>query len=281
MKPMYFSLLLILILFTACNPVPQTQVTPSSSPTSTTEISVLIWHRAGGFAGFCDEVIVYSTGRADISNCKGDTKTTISLTGTQREQLDGWVKTLKPIDYVQSDSAVTDAMTISLFLAGYGRQLADEQTIGLISQFAADLQMQANSNLNAPPEKEEAEQTLRTYFTALNSGDYILGAKLYGGETDLLETWNPDITSDLPSLFERACLQNGLVCLLPRTVTYRGLDLDGGYQFFVEFSNPDGTLFHQGPCCGETEGTSFSSFLFRVVKTKSGYAVLDMPPYVP
>ena len=293
MKPFRLSMLpltMILIpilLLAACAPVPATEAdAPQASPIAATEISllpvfVLTWERTGGFAGFCDKVVVYESGSATISNCKGGIETTLRLTETQREQLDGWVKTLKPIEYTQSDPATADAMTISLFFAGSGAQQADEQTIGLISQFASELAAQAVFNLQAPPETAEAEQALRDYLTALHAGDFILGAKLFGGDTELLQTWNPDITNDLPALLERACAQNGLVCMTPRTVTYRGPDADGAYQFLVEFNNPDGTLFRQGPCCGETEGPSFTSFLFRVVKTESAYAVLDLPPYVP
>ena len=288
MKPFRHSMLpltMILIpilLLAACAPVPATEAdAPQASPIAATEISVLTWNRSGGIAGFCDEVTVYASGFAKVVNCKGEIETAVFLTETQREQLDGWVKTLKPIEYTQSDPATADAMTISLFFAGSGAQQADEQTIGLISQFASELAAQAVFNLQAPPETAEAEQALRDYLTALHAGDFILGAKLFGGDTELLQTWNPDITNDLPALLERACAQNGLVCMTPRTVTYRGLDADGAYQFLVEFNNPDGTLFRQGPCCGETEGPSFTSFLFRVVKTESGYAVLDLPPYVP
>jgi hypothetical protein len=270
------------IFLAACAPISATEVvTPQASPTSTIQVAVLEWERSGGFAGFCDKVIVYPPDRADVINCKGDMKTRIQLTDTQREQLDNWLKTYKVIRFQQKDPAVADAMSISLLLASGGEQEADEETIQLISQFAADLASQAMLDLNAPPEKDEAEKTLRDYLTALHDGDFILGAKLYGGDTELLQTWNPDITDDLPALFERACTQNGLVCMTPRTVTYRGIDADGNYQFNVEFNNPDGTFFHQGPCCGETEGPSFTSFLFRVVKTDSGFAVLDLPPYVP
>ena len=293
MKPFRLSMLpltMILIpilLLAACAPVPATEAdAPQPSPIAVTEISllpvfVLTWERMGGFAGFCDKVVVYESGSAIISNCKGDIETTLRLTETQREQLNGWLQTLQPIDYIQSDPAVADAMTISLFFAGNGAQQADEQTIGLISQFASELAAQAVFNLQAPPETAEAEQVLRDYLTALHAGDFILGAKLYGGDTELLQTWNPDLPNDLPALLERACAQNGLVCMSPRTVTWRGLDADGNYQFLVEFTDADGALFAQGPCCGEEDGASFSSFLFRVVKTEIGFAVLDLPPYVP
>jgi len=276
-------LLLSVIFLAACAPLASTEAAaPQASPTPVTEVSVLVWNRSGGFAGFCDKVVVYKSGLADVTNCKGDITTRIQLTDTPRQQLDGWLKTYKPIEVNQSDPATTDAMTITLFLAGNGTKEADEETIRLISQFAADLAAQAMLNLNAPPEKDDAEKSLREYLTALNNGDFILAAKLYSGDPELLQTWNPDIKKDdLPALFERACSQNGLVCMTPRTLTYRGIDADGNYQFNVEFNNPDGTLFRQDPCCGETEGPSFTSFLFHVAKTESGFAVLDLPPYVP
>jgi hypothetical protein len=291
MKPFHFFLnLTILFALAACAPLPTTsppQATPetnqpSASSTSPAGILVLVWERNGGFAGFCDKVTIYESGSADVINCKGNIKTSMQLTDTQRRQLDNWLKTLQPIDFAQSDPPMAaDGMSVALALAGRGAQRADETTIGLISQFAAELASQAVLDLDTPPEKDAAAQSLREYLTALNKGDYLLGAKLYGGDTELLQTWNPDITNDLPKLFERACTQNGLVCLLPRTVTFRGLDADDNYQFLVEFTNVDGTFFVQGPCCGEENGPSFSNFLFRVMKTESGFVVLDLPPYVP
>ncbi len=283
MKSIRFSMLLILAFaLAACAPGVATEVVPpSDSPTPTTEISVLVWERSGGFAGFCDKVTVQESGSATVFNCKGEVETTFALTESQRAQLTDWMSTYQPIDFTQSDPAVADAMTISLVLAGNGAQQADNETIYLISQFAADLAAQASANLNAPPERNEAETTLYLFLNALSIGDTTFAAKLYNGETELLETWNPDIVDDLPKLLERACTQNGLVCMAPRTVTYQGLDADGNYQFLVEFTNPDGALFVQGPCCGETEGPTFSNFLFRVMKTESGFAVLDLPPYVP
>jgi len=40
---------------------------------------------------------------------------------------------------------------------------------------------------------------LTSYFGALHTGDYILASKLYGGDTGLLQTWNPDIQNNLPN----------------------------------------------------------------------------------
>ena len=275
-------LLIVFLALTACAPALNTEEEPPEPiVTKTADAPVLTWERTGGIAGFCDTVIIYPDGSADVSNCKGDVKVRIQLTQGQRVKMEGWLSILKPIEFTQSDPAVADNMTISLSLAGKGSQMADEEIIRLISEFAADIAYQVELDRNLPPEKELAEQVLREYLSALNQGDYILGAKHYGGDTEILRTWNPDIPDDLPALFERACTQNGLVCMNPLSIAYRGVDEFGNQLFQVEFSNPDGSLFQQGPCCGEEEGPIITTFLFRVQKTEVGYVVLDLPPYVP
>jgi hypothetical protein len=281
MKPIRFSFVLILILLlAACVPASPTMSIPTpETPTELPDGVLLEWQRTGGIAGFCDKVVVDAAYRVSVYNCRGEVESTFPLTKTQRAPLDAWLETYQPIYFNQSDPAVADAMTVSLTFAGRGDQTATDEVIQSMLRFASELAAQAN--LNPPPEKADAEAALSIYLNALAMGDYIQGAKLYGGDTELLQTWNTDIKDDLPKWLERACTQNGLVCMAPRTLTYRGVDADGAYQFDVEFTNPDGTLFIQGPCCGETEGPTFSSFLFRVKKTESGFAVLDLPPYVP
>lgn len=283
MKTIRVSILLVAIfILSACAPGSTTDENqPQSNPTETIETAVLTWERTGGIAGFCDKVIIYESNLTEVTNCKGDFQRRIQLTEGQREQLDDWLKTLQPIEFTRSDPATVDAMTIWLSLAGEGSQKADDVIIGSISQFAGELASQVEFEQNAPPEKSEAEQVLRNYLSALNEGDFILGAKLYGGSIELLQTWNPDINNDLPALLERACTQNGLVCMKPLSIAYRGFDEFDNYLFQVEFSNPNGSLFKQGPCCGDENGTPVTSFIFRVVKTDEVYTVLDLPPYVP
>ncbi|OGO36740.1 MAG: hypothetical protein A2Z03_05865 [Chloroflexi bacterium RBG_16_56_8] len=240
----------------------------------------LAWHREGGFAGFCDDVGVYLTGLVIASDCKGFNEQ-FYLTASQLEQVYGWVDGLKNIDYSYKDPAVVDAMSMTLVLSGAGQEEPSEEDIRSILDFAASLKAQANFASNVDANATEAERTLREYFAAMNSGDYALAAVLYAGPTDMLEDWNPDITNDLAALFERGCKQNGLKCLLPRSVIYGGLDAESNYRFLVEFNNADGSLFIQGPCCGGTEGSSVSVFLYRVAKRESGYVVMDLPPYIP
>ena len=148
---------------------------------------------------------------------------------------------------------------------------------------AATMDTQLGYADEAGPDVAEAEKDLRDYLTALHMGDYVAAAKLYRGDIDLLQTWNSDIpNADLPTLLERACSQNGLQCLAPRSITYRSSEVDG-HHFWVEFNNDDGTMFQQRPCCGETKGTPISMFPFFVEKPLSGdgYVVQDFPPYVP
>lgn len=284
MKSICFSPLLILVaLLAACAPAPA-KVTdaPLATPAKpTTDETILVWERSGGFAGFCDKVVVSSAFEATAINCKGNTTATFPLTESQTAQLNAWLETYQPITYTHTDPATADAMTVSLTLAGRGDQVASDEVVQTMMWFASELAAQAQANLNPPPEKDKAEKALRDFLTALNAGDYILGAKLYGGDTEILQTWNPDIKDDLPAWLERACTQNGLVCMAPRAVTYRGLDSEGNYQFIVEFTSPDGALFVQGPCCGEENGTALSRFVFRVKKIESGFVALDLPPYVP
>ena len=256
--------------------------TAQSGPSADSTGLAFSWQRDGGVGGFCDDVSVYLTGLVTTSDCKGF-KAETYLTASQLEQIYTWVDGLSSIEYNDSAAPLADGMTITLTLNGNGEKEADEQTIRDMIDFAATLDSQLGYAAEAGPEVDEAEKDLRAYLTSLHTGDYVAAAKLYGGDIDLLQTWNSDIpNADLPTLLERACSQNGLQCLAPRSITYRSSEVDG-HHFWVEFNNMDGTMFQQGPCCGETTGARVSMFPFYVEKSLSGdgYVVQDLPPYVP
>jgi hypothetical protein len=135
-----------------------------------------------------------------------------------------------------------------------------------------------------PSIANEAQQVLVKFFELLNAGKYAEADELYGGNYETLEDWNPDVNpSDHVMLWARACEQNGLRCLLARMTTFKELQGDT-YIFQVEFSNPDGSLFVLGPCCGanETEMPPVAQFEYKVVRNANGkFIVMDLPPYVP
>ena len=122
------------------------------------------------------------------------------------------------------------------------------------------------------------------FFALLNAGKYAEADALYSGEYDVLWSNNPDVEqSDHAKLLENACEINGYQCLKVRTAAFKFLQ-GNTYTFQLEFSNADGTLFVQVPCCGAnaTEMPPASQFEYRVSMTAPGkFTIMDLPPYVP
>lgn len=135
-----------------------------------------------------------------------------------------------------------------------------------------------------PPAEQVAQEALIRYFSLLSNGQYSQAVELYGGDYDTLAEWNPDIDpSDHAGLLERGCMMNGLQCLVVHEILATERISQDSYRFTVQFENQDGTLFVRGPCCGATEEEmpSQSDFVFTVVKQGEGFAVQDLPVYVP
>lgn len=137
-----------------------------------------------------------------------------------------------------------------------------------------------------PSTANEAREVLIKFFELLNSKQYADADLYYGGEYEQLKVFSPD-TDPSPSghakLWADTCQLAGLQCLTVRSATFKNLQGDT-YSFQVEFSNPDGSLFVQGPCCGlnETEMPPVSQFEYRVTRNTNGkFLVMELPPYVP
>lgn len=243
--------------------------------------ALLSWSREGGIAGYCDTLTVSGDGSYTLESCKGKSQPG-QLSESQAELLQFYAARLEAFEMGKRDPAVADAMSTTLTFNGVGAAAASDSEQQAVAALASEIVAIARANAGPDAERDSARKALEDFLNALNSGDFILGAKLYGGETELLETWNPDIQNDLPKLLERGCTQNGLQCLPIRSILYRGPDTRGGYQFLVEFTAPDGNLFHQGPCCGdESEGPFPASFTFAVLNSEPNWLVMDLPPYLP
>lgn len=136
---------------------------------------------------------------------------------------------------------------------------------------------------SAVQEWEAAQQALVDYFTLLNQGQYNKVIALYGGSYESLIAMNPDINSfDLERLWEHGCTINGLQCLPVRSATLKEQG-DNTFDFIVEFSNPDGSRFVLGPCCGAdaTQMLPMEKFTYQVVKKDGRFLVMDLPVYLP
>jgi hypothetical protein len=141
----------------------------------------------------------------------------------------------------------------------------------------------------APPpaldHREAASQVLSSFFEALNRSDYAAAARLYGGSYETLATMNPDIPADdHVALWKQGCQFNGLQCLKIKEILLSEQVDENTFHFIVKFQNADGSLFTQGPCCGEDETSMppVSEFGYEVRRNANGQLqVMDMPPYVP
>ena len=160
--------------------------------------------------------------------------------------------------------------------------------LGLISIFillvscAPKTQTLAPTSL--PSTMSEAQATLIKFFDLLNAKQYAEADSLYGGDYEQLKIFSVDTDpADHSKLWSDACQLAGLQCLKVRTATFKNLQGDT-YVFQVEFSNSDGDLFVEGPCCGsnETEMPPVSQFEYKVARNTDGkFLVMEIPPYVP
>jgi hypothetical protein len=131
---------------------------------------------------------------------------------------------------------------------------------------------------------QEAHDVLADFLSLLHAKNYEAAAPLYGGEYEQLQVFNPEIDpADHVALWAWVCDNQLLQCLETRSITFKELRGDS-YVFQVEFSNPDGSLFVLGPCCGanETEMPPVSQFEYVVSRNaEHRYVVMNTPPYVP
>jgi hypothetical protein len=113
---------------------------PAAAPASTDV--VIVWHREGGFAGYCDDLTIYATGLVSASSCKGNQPTTlgtVQMIPAQLEQLTAWIKGLKSFAISHTDKAKADAMTVRLTFTGAGAAEASNADKQAIQDFAAGL----------------------------------------------------------------------------------------------------------------------------------------------
>jgi hypothetical protein len=112
-------------------------LSPGPTPTSTPSGPALTWHREGGLAGFCDDLIVEADGRVLARSCRGADQAG-TLTEAQRSQLQVWLNALKAFDFTQTDIAQADALKIRVAFAGQGLTPASEADQIAIQAFAAE-----------------------------------------------------------------------------------------------------------------------------------------------
>lgn len=102
----------------------------------------IIWHREGGIAGFCDQLVIYPDGDAVASTCQTQpaSETAMgSLTPEQLQQVNGWLERYQSFTYDQRDPAVADAMTVRLVFNGSGSESVTEEVQQEMLLFAQEI----------------------------------------------------------------------------------------------------------------------------------------------
>lgn len=101
----------------------------------------LSWHREGGIAGFCDDLVIFRSGIAQVSTCRGSARPLGEgyLSASQLDQLFAWLDGLKPFSQKSSDPAKADAMLIQLLLNGTGNQATSDGQKQDMLLFAQDV----------------------------------------------------------------------------------------------------------------------------------------------
>lgn len=147
------------------------------------------------------------------------------------------------------------------------------------------------AGLTSPTEAEnialdQAQQTLIDFFALLVEGNYSGAADLHADDADFYDTLkqnNPDVDpNDHAALLQAACTFQ-LRCMRILRVISRQQSGANQFRFIVEFTNPDGSLFVLGPCCGgdETSMPSVSQFEFLVENMGGRFIVISSPIFVP
>lgn len=104
---------------------------------------VLFWHREGGLAGFCDNVLIYTSGTVRAYSCGNESGQLEELgvgrlSGDDLEQFYEWMDTYQQFTIDRTDDAEADAMTTQVIFAGQGAEETTEQEQQTIETFAQE-----------------------------------------------------------------------------------------------------------------------------------------------
>jgi hypothetical protein len=130
----------------------------------------LTWHREGGVAGFCDDLVIDQTGAAIAMTCKGGLPQEVgraTLNTEQAGQLQKWLASLSPFEVNQTDEATADAMTIRLSFEGLGGTKASDADKQAIEGFAATVYAQISQGPSAGA--NDPAQVVSDFLTALQN----------------------------------------------------------------------------------------------------------------
>jgi len=107
---------------------------------------VLAWSRAGGLAGFCDELEVTAAGDAIAKSCQTAGTRTRKLSADELRHFEQLRQEFGSVSVTSSDAATADAMKQTLTLHGNGTRQPSEQQRQELLDWA--LRVYSNSNMS-------------------------------------------------------------------------------------------------------------------------------------
>ncbi len=131
---------------TAGKPTTPAVKQPAPEPAFLSPGQVLAWKRGGTTSSLCDRLIIHADGRAVATSCKGQGEAergNLMLNEAQRNQLNEWLRTLKPLDREESGDTTANAVPGRLAIVGSGDRDATASDVAALRGFAASLFEQA------------------------------------------------------------------------------------------------------------------------------------------
>jgi hypothetical protein len=101
---------------------------------------ILVWHREGGTAGFCGDVVVYESGYAEIASCREGTPTERRLLSADTsEQMHSWIEAYQSFEVEQSKGSGENRVLTRLAFTGNGSREVSEIELRMIQAFLETL----------------------------------------------------------------------------------------------------------------------------------------------
>jgi len=102
------------------SPASEQPLSPQKAKDELPSSAVLVWHREGGIAGFCDELNVAMTGELTAKSCKSTASKVARLPEAELARLEQWRRKFGAVNLRTKDSPAADAMTLTLTMKGNG-----------------------------------------------------------------------------------------------------------------------------------------------------------------
>jgi hypothetical protein len=97
----------------------------------------LSWQREGGLAGFCDEMVIFTSGEGSISSCReNEERRSFRLDETQMTQMQAWIERYGLVMVVDGEPVTADGMEIRFTLNGSGSDTPDDAVEAEMLEFA-------------------------------------------------------------------------------------------------------------------------------------------------